>query len=52
MINTLYHPYFEPEESFLRAMLLFYGTVYSIVPEDAEYAPTPRTLVCLPQDSG
>jgi len=42
MINTLYHPYFEPEEGFLRAMLLFYGTVYSIVPEDAEYAPTPE----------
>jgi hypothetical protein len=40
MINTLYHPYFEPKESFLRAMLLFYGTVYSIVPEEAEYAPT------------
>jgi hypothetical protein len=41
MINTLYHPYFEPEESFLRAMLLFYGTVYSIIPQHAEYTPTP-----------
>jgi hypothetical protein len=41
MINTLYHPYFEPKESWLRAMLLFYETVYSIIPENAEYTPTP-----------
>jgi hypothetical protein len=46
-IKTLYHPKFEPKESWLRAMLLFYDTVHSIVPEDAEYTPSPGiSMLC------
>lgn len=40
MIKTLYHPKFEPKENWLRAMLLFYETVHSIIPEDADYTPS------------
>ena len=47
MLKTLYHPHFEPEESWLRAMLLFYETVHSIIPEHAEYASSPEiTTLC------
>jgi hypothetical protein len=42
MYSTIYHPRFEPEENWLRAMLLFYDTVHSIVPEGAGYQATPR----------
>jgi hypothetical protein len=42
VFKTLYHPHFEPPESWLRAMLLFYDTVHSIVPESAEYLPSPK----------
>jgi len=41
-MRTLYHPSFEPKESWLRAQLLFYDTVHSIVPEDADYSPSPN----------
>ena len=40
-VRTLYHPKFEPRESWLRSMLLFYDTVHSIVPQDAGYTPSP-----------
>lgn len=41
MTKILYHPKFEPSESWLRAMLLFYDSVHSIVPKGASYAPSP-----------
>jgi hypothetical protein len=41
-MRTLYHPSFEPKESWLRTLLLFYDTVHSIVPEDADYRPSPK----------
>lgn len=40
-VKTLYHPKFEPPEPWLRAMLLFYDTVHSIVPDGAGYQPSP-----------
>jgi hypothetical protein len=45
--NALYHPYFEPPERWLRSMLLFYDTVYSIVPEGAGYKPSPGVAALL-----
>jgi hypothetical protein len=46
-VATLYHPGFEPEQSWLRAMLLFYDCVHSIVPEKAGYEPSPSiTALC------
>jgi hypothetical protein len=41
MYATIYHPRFEPDESWLRAMLLFYDTVHSIVPNGAGYETSP-----------
>ena len=41
MYATIYHPRFEPDESWLRAMLLFYDTVHSIVPDGAGYKSSP-----------
>src|SRR5215210_3766566 len=47
MIKTLYHPKFEPKLSWLRAMLLFHETVHSIIPENADYTPSPGiTALC------
>jgi hypothetical protein len=41
LVKTLYHPTFEPPQNWLRGMLLFYDTVHTIVPEAAEYTPSP-----------
>jgi hypothetical protein len=41
MYATIYHPRFEPDGSWLRAMLLFYDTVHSIVPGGAGYKASP-----------
>jgi hypothetical protein len=41
MYATIYHPRFEPDGSWLRAMLLFYDTVHSIVPDGAGYKASP-----------
>lgn len=41
MAKTIYHPSFEPRISWLRAMLLFYDSVHSIIPQNAAYVPTP-----------
>jgi hypothetical protein len=41
MYMTIYHPRFEPDENWLRAMLLFYDTVHSIVPDGAGYKASP-----------
>ncbi len=52
LTKTLYHPRFEPSESWLRAMLLFYDTVHSIVPEGAEYAPSPGVATLMDKSDG
>lgn len=52
MAGVLYHPYFEPSLSWLRASLLVYDHVWSIVPAEATYVPSQqikRHLDVLPE---
>ena len=39
-ISTLYYPRFEPDQRWLRSMLLFHDRVHSIVPAKAGYEPS------------
>jgi hypothetical protein len=47
---VLYHPAFEPPQGWLRAMLLFYDCVHSIVPPAAGYEMTPATAALVERD--
>jgi hypothetical protein len=40
--GVLYHPHFEPSLSWLRASLLVYDHVWSIVPQEAGYTPSEK----------
>jgi hypothetical protein len=44
------HPVFEPPQGWLRAMLLFYDCVHSIVPPAAGYVMTPSTAALVECD--
>ena len=48
--TTLYHPHFEPSETWLRSMLLFYDTIHTIVPKDANYKPSKAISQILDKD--
>ncbi|MCK5345507.1 MAG: hypothetical protein KAR20_18990, partial [Candidatus Heimdallarchaeota archaeon] len=48
--KTLYHPHFEPNEVWLRSMLLFYDTIHTIVPDNANYSPSKAVSLILEKD--